>query len=57
MYTFIFYSKNNRKHSTIAVKCIEDGENRISFIKNLEINGEADTIYSALSNETEKCRS
>ena len=49
----IFYSKNNRKHLTIAVKYINDGENRISFIKQEgEIIG---TIYSVQSNEIEIC--
>ena len=35
---------------------MEDGKNRISFIKDVEIiDQKADTIYSALSNEIEKC--
>ena len=36
--------------------CIfKGGENRICFIKDVEItDGEADTIYSALNNKTEK---
>ena len=35
---------------------MEDGENRISFIKGIEItDGKADALYSALSNEIEKC--
>ena len=35
---------------------MEDGEDRVSLIEDVEItNGKADTIYSALSNETEKC--
>ena len=56
IFTSIFCSKNNSKHLVIAVKCMEDGENRISFIKDVEIkSGYADTIYSALSNEIEKC--
>ena len=51
----IFYSKNNRKHLAIAVKCIKDGENRISFIKDVEItDGKGDIAYSALSNEIER---
>ena len=32
---------------------MEDGERRISFIKDVEKT--ADTIYSTLSNEIEKC--
>ena len=40
-------------HLATAVKCMEDRENRISFIKDVEItNGKDD---SALSNEFEKC--
>ena len=36
---------------------MEDGESRISFIKDVEImDGKADTIYSAISNETNECR-
>ena len=50
-------SKNKRKH--LARKkwnYMEDGEDRVSLIEDVEItNGKADTIYSALSNETEKC--
>ena len=39
-----------------AVKYIKDGENRISFIKHVEITDrKADTMYSALSNEIQKC--
>ena len=35
---------------------MEDGENRFSFIKNVEItDGKADTMHSALSSEIEKC--
>ena len=35
---------------------MEDDENRISFIKDLEIRSrKTDIIYSALSNEIEKC--
>ena len=46
-----FYNKNNRKQLAIAVKYMKDGENRISFIKDVEITyGRADTINSALSN-------
>ena len=34
---------------------MEDGENRISFIKDVEITGKkVNTIYSTLSNEIEK---
>ena len=56
IHALIFYSKNKRKHLDIAVKYIEDGENTISFIKDVEItNGKADIIYSALRNENEKC--
>ena len=56
IFALIFCSKNNRKYLTIAVNSMEDGENRISFIKDVEITGEkADTIYSALRNEIEKC--
>ena len=34
---------------------MEDGKNRIFFIKDIEItDGKADTIYSALRNEIEK---
>ena len=56
MHTLIFYSKNNRKHLAVAVKYIKNCENRISFIKDVEItDGKADAIYSALSNKIEKC--
>ena len=52
----ISYSKNNRKHLAIAVKYIRDCENTVSFIKDVEITGgKADTIYSTLHNEIEKC--
>ena len=35
---------------------MEDGENRISFIIDVEItSGKADAIFSALSNKIEKC--
>ena len=35
---------------------MEEDENRISFIKDVEIKGgKTDTTYSALINETEKC--
>ena len=35
---------------------MEGSENRISFVKDIEItNGKADTINSALSNEIENC--
>ena len=35
---------------------MEAGENRLSFIKHVEItNGKVDTIYSTSSNEIEKC--
>ena len=55
-YISIFCSNNNRKHLAIAVKYVEGGKNRISFIKDVEItDGKADTIYSALSNKIEKC--
>ena len=38
-----------------AVKYIKDGENRISFIKDIEItDGKVYMIYSTLSNEMEK---
>ena len=51
----IFFSKNNRKCLAIALKCMRDGENRISFIKDVEVaDGKADIIYSVLSNEIEK---
>ena len=40
------------KHLAIAVKFMKDGENRITFIKDVEItDGKANTINSALSNE------
>ena len=40
----------------IVVKCMEDCENRISFIKDVEVTDvEANTIYSAFSSEIEKC--
>ena len=43
-------------HLAIVVNYMKDGENRISFIKDVEATGKkADTIYSALSNEIEKC--
>ena len=46
----IFYNKNNRKHLEIAVKCMEDGKNRLSFIKDVEIKDrKSGIIYSALS--------
>ena len=52
----ISYSLNNRKNLAIAVKYKKDGENRISLIKDVEItDGKADTMYSELSNEIEKC--
>ena len=45
MYNSIFYSKNNRKHLAITVKYMKDGENRISFINNIEItDGKAHRI-------------
>ena len=35
---------------------MEDGENRMSFVKDVEITDDkADTIYSALRNDIEKC--
>ena len=37
IYVLIFYSRNIRKHLAIAVKCMKDGENRISFIEDVEI--------------------
>ena len=47
IYTLIFYSKNNRKH--LARKkwnYVKDGENRISFIKDIQIpDGKADKQY------------
>ena len=50
-----FYSKNNKKFSHCS-KIYGNGENRMSFIKDVEIrDGKADTIHSALSNEIEKC--
>ena len=56
MYILIFYCKNNREYLAIAVKCMEDGKNRISFIKDVEItDGKADTLYSFFSNEILKC--
>ena len=52
----IFYGKNSWKHLAIAVKYVKDGENIICFIKVVEIlDGKADTIFSALINEIEKC--
>ena len=48
--------KITRKHLAIAVKYIKDDENRITFNKHVEItDGKTFTIYSALSNEIEKC--
>ena len=45
----IFFEKKFRKHIYIAVKWMEDGENRISFIKDVKItDGEIDAMYSAL---------
>ena len=36
---------------------MKDGENRISFIKDVEItDGKEDAVYSALSIEIEKCK-
>lgn len=47
---------NNRKHLAIAAKYLKDGKTQISFIKDLEIlDGKADTIFSALETEIEKC--
>ena len=44
------------KHLAIAVKYMEDGESRTTFFKDAEIaDGKADTMYSALSNEIDKC--
>ena len=52
---FRFHAKNNRKHSATAVKMYTISENKISFIKDIEITDEkTDTMYSALSNEIEK---
>ena len=46
---FDFLHKNSRKHLTIAVKYMKDGGD-------IEITDrKADTIYSALSNEIDKC--
>ena len=51
IYTSFFAVKNNRKHLAIAVKYLKDGENRISFTKDVEItDGRVVTIYSALNN-------
>ena len=36
MCTSIFYGKNNRKHLAIAIKYMKDGENRITFIKDIK---------------------
>ena len=50
-----FLPKNNRKHLAIAEKYMEGGENKISFIKDVEIaDGKSGTIYSALNAEVEK---
>ena len=49
MYPLIFYRKHLARKKWI---CMEDDENKISFIKEVEIkDGKVDTIYSALSNE------
>ena len=51
----IFYSKSSRKYLAIVLKYMEDGENKISFIKDVEIrDGKTDAIYSVLRVETEK---
>ena len=35
---------------------MEDSENKVSFFKDVEVtDGQADTMYAALSNEIEKC--
>ena len=55
IYNSIFYSKNSRKYFAIAVKCVKNNENRISFIKDIEITDEkAYTIHLALNNKIEK---
>ena len=45
-----------QRHLVIAVKYMKDGVNRMSLINDVEIiDKKADAIYSALSNEIEKC--
>ena len=55
MHALTFYTKNYRKHLAIAVKDMDDAENRISFIKDVAITDrKTDIIHAALSNEIEK---